>query len=72
MDVERIMLECRYLLSLNKNYKELSHIFGISEDIIWDDLNNKLRKIDGNLYDRCQKELNIINNLEKVGNTITR
>lgn len=72
MNVERIMLECRYLLTLDKNYQELSHIFGISEDIIWDDLNIKLRNIDCKLYDRCQKELNIINNLGKVGNTIIR
>ena len=51
------MLECRYLLSL-------------SEDIIWDDLNNKLREIDCKLYNRCQKKLKKINILEKIGNTI--
>ena len=70
MNVERIMLECRYLLSLNKNYQELSNIFEIGEDIVWDDLNNKLKNIDISLYNRCQKKLKNINNLEKIGNTI--
>ena len=70
MNVERIMLECRYLLSLNKNYQELSNIFGISKNIVWDDLNNKLKNIDIMLYNRCQKKLKNINNLEKFGNTI--
>lgn len=70
MDIERIMLECRYLLSLNKNYRELSNIFEIDEEIIWDDLNNKLKNIDIKLYNRCQKEIKKINNLEKIGNTI--
>lgn len=71
MDIERIMLECRYLLSLNKNYEELSNIFGISKDNIWSDLNIKLRNIDIKLYNRCQIKLKNINKIEKYGNTIT-
>ena len=40
-EIERILMECRYLISLNKNYKELSKILNIDEKIIYDDLNNK-------------------------------
>lgn len=64
------MLECRYLLSLNKSYQELSNIFGVSKDVIWYDLNINLKNIDGILYNRCQKELKKINNSKKIGNTI--
>ena len=70
MNIVRIMLECRYLLSLNKSYQELSNIFGVSKDVIWYDLNVNLKNIDGILYNRCQKELKKINNLKKIGNTI--
>lgn len=66
------MLECRYLLSLNKNYQDLSNIFGISKDMVSDDLNSKLKNIDIELYNRCQKKLKYINNLENNGNTIIR
>ncbi len=70
MNIVRIMLECRYLLSLNKSYQELSNIFGVSKDVIWYDLNINLKNIDGILYNRCQKELKKINNSKKIGNTI--
>lgn len=70
MAIERIMLECRYLLSLNKSYDELSKIFKINKEVIWDDLNIKLKNIDIILYNRCQKELKKINNIEKIGNNI--
>ena len=70
MNIVRIMLECRYLLSLNKSYQELSNIFGVSKDVIWYDLNVNLKNIDGILYNRCQKELKKINNSKKIGNTI--
>lgn len=70
MDIERIMLECRYLLSLNKNYCELSKIFGVNQKIIWNDLNVNLKNIDVKLYNRCQNKLKKINNIEKIGNTI--
>ena len=57
-DVERILLECRYLLSLNKNYADLSLIFHISKNTVYDDLNNKLPKLDKILYKRVKYVLN--------------
>lgn len=53
-DVERIMLECRYILSLNKSYQDLSKLMHINIEIIYDDLNNKLKGIDSILYKRTQ------------------
>ena len=61
-DVERILLECRYLLSLNKSYYELAYIFNISVDMVRDDLNNKLPKFDKILYKRVRNVLNTNNN----------
>ena len=58
---ERIMLECRYLLSLNKNYNDLAKIFKMSVDDIYNDLNNKLPCLDSILYERINKVLNKIN-----------
>lgn len=57
-DYERILLECRYLLSLNKNYNELANIFNISVLDVYNDLNNKLPKFDYLLYKRVSKVLN--------------
>ena len=57
-EFERILLECRYLLSLNKNYQDLSMIFHVSKNIIYDDLNNKLPKLDTILYNRVKYVLN--------------
>ena len=54
---ERIMLECRYLLSLNKSYQELANIFKISVNEVYDDLNIKLPNIDTKLYERVNKVL---------------
>ncbi len=56
-ECERIMLECRYLLSLNKNYYELASMFNISVNDVYNDLNVKLRNIDTILYERVNKEL---------------
>ncbi len=50
-------MECRYLLSLNKNYYELSKILNVNELVIYDDLNNKLRDIDTILFKRVSKYL---------------
>ena len=58
-EIERILMECRYLLSLNKSYKELAKKFNISEIEVYDDLNNKLYKYDSILYQKVQ---NILNN----------
>ena len=57
-DYERILLECRYLLSLNKSYVELANIFKISVDDVYNDLNIKLPTIDVSLYERVNKVLN--------------
>jgi len=51
-EYERILLECRYLLSLNKSYQDLSNIFKISVQEVYDDLNNKLPKLDTILYQK--------------------
>ena len=57
-EYERILLECRYLLSLNKNYFELANIFKISPSVVYHDLNVKLPKLDTILYERVNKVLN--------------
>lgn len=56
-DCERIMLECRYLLSLNKNYHDLANIFKISVSDVYNDLNVKLPNIDTILFERVNKVL---------------
>ena len=55
---ERIMLECRYLLSLNKSYQDLANILKISVSEVYNDLTVKLPKIDTILYARVNKVLN--------------
>ena len=55
---ERIMLECRYLLSLNKSYQDLANILKISVSEVYNDLNIKLPKLDTILYERVIKVLN--------------
>ncbi len=59
---ERILMECRYLLSLNKSYRELSHLLSVDEMVVINDLNNELPKFDQILYKRVQKVLKRINN----------
>ncbi len=54
-EYERILMECRYLLSLNKNYQELSKIFKIDEEVIYNDLNYKLKNFDTSLFNRVSK-----------------
>ena len=56
-EYERILLECRYLLSLNKNYQELANLFNISEMDVYNDLNIKLPNIDSLLFERVNKVL---------------
>lgn len=57
-DYERILLECRYILSLNKNIYELSLIFHTDMDRINDDLMVQLPKLDTILYQRVNHVLN--------------
>ncbi len=56
-DIKRIMLECRYLLSLNKTYSELSKILEVNEEVIYHDLNIKLKSYDTILFNRVSKIL---------------
>ena len=51
------MLECRYLLSLNKDYQDLANLFNISVNDVYNDLNVKLPNIDTILYERVNKVL---------------
>jgi hypothetical protein len=57
MDIKRILLECRYLISLNKSYSDLSKILGVDEKIVFHDLNYKLKDYDTELYQRVSKIL---------------
>ena len=57
-EYERILMECRYLLSLNKNYDELADIFKISVGDVVIDLKEKLPKYDTILYKRVKYVLN--------------
>ena len=50
-------MECRYLLSLNKNYNDLAIKFNISELEVYNDLNKKLPKLDTILYKRVRDVL---------------
>ena len=56
-DTERIMLECRYLLSLNKNYVDIAKRLNVSEDLVFNDLNYQLPKMDQILYHQIQKKI---------------
>ena len=55
---ERIMLECRYILSLSKSYKDISKYLQVSEETVYHDLNDLLPKIDTILYQKVKKYLN--------------
>ena len=57
-EFERILMECRYLLSLKKNYGELANIFNISIRDVYYDLNVLLPKYDTILFNRVKKVLN--------------
>lgn len=57
-EYERILLECRYLLSLNKSYQELANKFNIDVNVIYNDLNELLPKYDSILYKRVKMVLN--------------
>ena len=57
-EIDRIMLECRYLLSLNKDYSDLAKLFNTTKEIIYYDLNILLPTIDSILYKRVNKVLN--------------
>ena len=50
--VKRILLESRYIISLNKSINELVPIMKIEKETIYDDINFKLKKFDTELYER--------------------
>lgn len=56
-DIERILLECRYMLSLNKTYLEIANYLNIGEDVVYRDLNYLLPRVDSILYERILKKL---------------
>lgn len=56
-EFERILLECRYLLSLNKNYQEIADYLNIDKQVVYNDLNNKLPLFDSILFSRVKKVL---------------
>ncbi len=50
--VRRMMLEARYIISLNKNISELVPIMKINEETIYNDINYRLKVYDLELYNR--------------------
>ena len=56
-EFERILLECRYIISLNKSYSDLANYFNISINDVYNDLNVKLPNLDTKLYERVNKVL---------------
>ena len=56
-DIKRIMMECRYILSLNKNYNDLAKILNVNKETIHNDLNVRLKNYDSILYKRVSKKL---------------
>ncbi len=56
-DIKRMMMECRYILSLNKTYYDISNILNIDEEMVYNDLNYRLKKYDKKLYNRVKEKL---------------
>ncbi len=54
---QRILLEARYIISLNKNIKELVPIIKVSERTISRDIKYRLKNFDTELYNRVIKIL---------------
>ena len=51
-NVVRILLEARYIISLNKSIKDLVPIIKVDEETIYNDINYRLKKFDTELYNR--------------------
>jgi len=60
-EFERILLECRFIISLNKNYLELADYFHVNVKTINYDLNCLLPKYDIELYNKMKKMQKIKN-----------
>ena len=54
---QRILLDARYIISLNKNIKELVPIIKVSERTISRDIKYRLKNFDTELYNRVIKIL---------------
>ena len=54
---QRILLEARFIISLNKNIKELVPIIKVSERTISRDIKYRLKNFDTELYNRVIKIL---------------
>ena len=62
-EIERILLECRYLLSLDKTYLDIANYHKVSEKMVFNDLNYKLPKIDSILYHKVEGKLKKLTNM---------
>ena len=56
-DVKRILLECRYLLSIDKSFEEIAKYLGVKEELVYQDIFRTLPKFDKTLYSRVQKRI---------------
>ena len=45
-------MEARYIISLNKKIKDLVNIMNVSKSTIYNDINNRLKDFDLDLYNR--------------------
>ena len=61
-DIERILLECRYFLTLDKSYLDIANHLNIEEKVVYDDLNYKLLKVDRILYNQVSKKMKSLHN----------
>ena len=50
--IKRMLLEARYIISLNKKISELVPIMHLSEEVIYNDINHHLKSFDKELYYR--------------------
>lgn len=56
--VNRIMLESRYIISLEKEIKDVAMIMNLDEKVVNKDINYYLKKFDLTLYNRVISVLN--------------
>ena len=56
-DVKRLLLECRYILSMDKSFKEIAEHLGVEEELVYKDILDTLPKFDKSLFYRVQKRI---------------
>lgn len=54
----RLLLEARYIISLNKQINDLIPIIKVDKETIYNDINYRLKKFDLELYQRVISVLN--------------